>query len=121
MKIKLDENMPVRLVQVLTELGHDVDTVPQEGLAGADDGQVWEATQSSDRFLITQDLDFSDTRRFKPGSHCGILIVRLREPGRDALVRQVRQAFSTENVDAWAGCFVVLTEHKLRVVPARKA
>ena len=27
MRIKLDENLPAQLVTVLTELGHDVDTV----------------------------------------------------------------------------------------------
>ena len=120
MKIKLDENMPVRLAQALGDLGHDLDTVPQEGLAGKDDSRVWKATQDSERFLITQDLDFSDTRRFRPGEHCGILVVRLREPGRDALVRRVRQVFSTEDVDAWTGCFLVLTEHKLRVLSAER-
>jgi hypothetical protein len=33
--------------------------------------------QESQRFLVTQGLDFSDTRRFSPGMHCGILLVRL--------------------------------------------
>jgi len=28
MRIKLDENLPTRLVSMLAELGHDVDTVP---------------------------------------------------------------------------------------------
>jgi predicted nuclease of predicted toxin-antitoxin system len=31
-KVKLDENLPARLVRLLAELGHDADTVPQEGL-----------------------------------------------------------------------------------------
>jgi len=31
-KIKLDENLPDRLVTVFTGLGHDVDTVPAEQL-----------------------------------------------------------------------------------------
>ena len=34
MKIKLDENLPVRLVGIFSQLGHEVDTVPQEGLKG---------------------------------------------------------------------------------------
>jgi predicted nuclease of predicted toxin-antitoxin system len=42
------------------------------------DCEVWEAAQRDERFLITQDLDFSDVRRFVPGSHRGILLVRLR-------------------------------------------
>ena len=33
MKIKLDENLPVRLAVKLAELGHDTDTVVEEGLA----------------------------------------------------------------------------------------
>ena len=34
MKIKLDENLPGRLVQALTDLGHDVDTVILERVGG---------------------------------------------------------------------------------------
>ena len=32
MKIKLDENIPLSLVAILSQLGHDVDSVYQEGL-----------------------------------------------------------------------------------------
>jgi hypothetical protein len=68
-KIKLDENLPERLVSELDALGHDVDTVRAEHLAGRGDSEVWQAAQSVDRFLITQDLDFSDVRRYTPGTH----------------------------------------------------
>jgi len=115
MKIKLDENMPFRLVEVLRRLGHDLDTVPQEGLTGRGDKTVWDAAQATGRFLITQDLDFSDARRFVPGGHCGILLVRLHAPGRDSLLRHVEAAFSQENATAWQGNFVVLTDHKIRI------
>jgi predicted nuclease of predicted toxin-antitoxin system len=115
MKIKLDEHMPAALMRALRALGHDVDTVPREGLAGADDPVVWSAAQASGRFLITQDLDFSDVRRFQPGTHEGILLVRLKEPGRLALTARVRAAFETEHVESWRRCFVVLSEHKVRV------
>ena len=37
MKLKLDENLPASLAQPLTQLGHEVDTVVQERLAGKDD------------------------------------------------------------------------------------
>jgi predicted nuclease of predicted toxin-antitoxin system len=67
-RIKLDENLPDRLVAVLTTLGHDVDTVHGEQLTGRADPDVWSAAQSARRFLITQDLDFSDFRRYKPGT-----------------------------------------------------
>jgi len=116
MNIKLDENLPTSLARVLADLGHDVDTVRQEGLTGRDDEQVWNATQEAERFLITQDLDFSDTRKFSPGTHCGILVVRTREPGRKALVARVTELFQTEEPERWSRCFVVLTDHKLRIL-----
>jgi predicted nuclease of predicted toxin-antitoxin system len=115
MLIKLDENLPSRLVGVLASLGHQVDTVPDEGLSGRPDEDIWDAAQANGRFLITQDLDFSDMRRFQPGTHFGILLVRLRNPGRNALFMKVANLFDNEAVESWAGCFVVATEHKLRV------
>ena len=115
MKIKLDENLPDRLVAALTPLGHDIDTVYAERLNGQIDPRVWTATQAAHRFFITQDLDFSDIRRYTPGTHAGLLLVRLARPGRDALFERAVAVFQTENVEDWAGCLVVVTDRKIRV------
>jgi predicted nuclease of predicted toxin-antitoxin system len=85
MRIKLDENISVRLVTALDALGHGVDSVPQEGLTGKPDPDVWSNAQECGRFLITQDLDFSEVRRYAPGTHHGLLLVRLKQPGRRAV------------------------------------
>jgi predicted nuclease of predicted toxin-antitoxin system len=114
-KIKLDENLPDRLVAVLTELGHDVDSVRTQQLTGRADPEVWSAAQTAQRFLITQDLDFSDIRRYTPGTHAGLLLVRLTRPGRNALFERVSTVFQTENVEEWTGCLVVATEQKIRI------
>lgn len=113
MKIKLDENLPARLLPILQRYGHDVDTVPKENLTGKPDAEIWQAVCSEGRFLITQDLDFSDARQFVPGSHAGILLVRLREPGAQALLDAINAIAA--DIGSWAGCLVVLTDHKLRI------
>jgi predicted nuclease of predicted toxin-antitoxin system len=115
MKLKLDENLPEALVAELATLSHDVDNVRQEGLAGRDDPHIWAAAQAEGRFLVTQDLDFSDVRRFQPGTHHGLLLVRLPEAGRLALTRKIVNVFRREDIASWAGCFVVLSDRKLRV------
>jgi predicted nuclease of predicted toxin-antitoxin system len=92
-RIKLDENIPASLIVPLEELGHEVDSVPMEGLAGEPDNVVWNAVTAENRFFITQDLDFSDVRKYRPGSHEGILVVRLRQPGRTALSDRIADAF----------------------------
>jgi predicted nuclease of predicted toxin-antitoxin system len=114
-KIKLDENLPAQLARALTALGHDTDTVPQEGLAGKSDPDIWAAAQTDGRFLITQDLDFSDIRRYMPGTHAGLLLVRLRAPGRQALTRRIYDVFQREPVDTWRRAFIIVTDHKLRI------
>lgn len=116
MRVKLDENIPARLARDLGELGHDVETVVSEGLTGRDDGQIWQAAQRESRFFVTQDLDFSDLRQFTPGSHAGLLLVRLRDPGRLALAAALREVFSSQAAADWQGCFIVITEKKLRVL-----
>lgn len=57
MRVKLDENLPVTLAARLQDLGHDADTVKDEGLSGHPDESVWRAAQQEGRFLVTQDLD----------------------------------------------------------------
>jgi hypothetical protein len=115
MKLKLDENLPESLIQALSASGHDVDNVRMENIVGQNDTQVWNAAQASGRFLITQDLDFSDIRQFAPGSHHGLMLVRLRVPGRLALATRIAAIFRGEDASSWGGCFVLLTDHKLRV------
>lgn len=120
MRIKLDENLPLQLGTVLKELGHEVSTVRDEGLTGHADKEIWQAAQKESRFLITQDLDFSDLASFAPGSHYGLLLVRLHSPNRRSLVQRTAELFREEEVEEWTGCFVVATERKIRVLKPEK-
>lgn len=113
MKVKLDENSSSRLIKDLRVQGYEVDTVSDEGLTRGADVDVWRATQAEQRFPITQDMDFSDVRIFAPGTHAGLLLVRLREPGGNALLKAVSRV--AVEIRTWAGCFVVLTDRKLRI------
>jgi predicted nuclease of predicted toxin-antitoxin system len=120
MNIKLDENLPVQLAILLKNIGHDVHTAHEEQLVGHADSEIWAAAQSESRFLITQDMDFSDTRRFAPGTHHGLLLVRLRSPNRRNLAERIEELFQRENVGDWIGCFIVATERKIRVLKPKR-
>lgn len=115
MKIKLDENLPDVLVEDLGALGHDVHTVKQEQIDGEPDPVVFEHAQAEGRFLITQDLHFSDARQFEPGTHAGIVLVRLKKAGREALRARVLTMFIHEGAADWGGYLVVATEAKTRI------
>ena len=113
MKIKLDENLPTSIARVLQAEGHDLHTVASEQLCGAPDDILWNTVQAEDRFLITQDLDFSDMRQFAPGTHAGILILRLRDPGSKRLTAALTPIVA--QLPEWTRCFVVLTDTKIRI------
>lgn len=113
MKIKLAENLPRELVGVLAALGHSADTVPDEGLAGRDDGAVLAAAESESRLLITQDLDFADLRRMTAKE--GIMIVRLIGCSRQRLLERVSAVVQGSDLSACRGCLVIVTAHKVRV------
>jgi predicted nuclease of predicted toxin-antitoxin system len=115
MKLKLDENLPEELAELFVERGHDVETVRGEGLAGQGDPRIFKAAVEEGRVLVTQDLDFSDIRRFKPGTHPGIVLVRLRDPSRRRLIARIRQIVDHEPIDIWAQAFVVIGDRRLRV------
>jgi predicted nuclease of predicted toxin-antitoxin system len=114
-KIKLDENVPVSAASRLVALGHDVDTVVDEGLAGRSDADVWAGAQAEGRFLVTHDLDFSDARRFEPGTHSGILLIRLPDAEQHRVADFLTAWFSSPEAPSWGGCLVVATNHKVRV------
>jgi predicted nuclease of predicted toxin-antitoxin system len=115
MKLKLDENLPRGLSAALARLGHDIHDVYEEGLVGRPDADIWEAAQREERLLLTQDLDFSDVRRFAPGRHHGVMLLRLSSPSRLDLLSRILQLFGQENVEGWKRSFVVATDRKIRV------
>ena len=98
--------------------GHDVDTVDDEGLRGHGDTDIWAGAQRDGRLLITQDLDFSDRRAYAAGSHHGLLVIRLKQPGREALRLYIQTLIQEYDLSTWAGRLVIGTEQKVRIKAA---
>jgi predicted nuclease of predicted toxin-antitoxin system len=107
------QNIPGELAALFSMF--DIETAFEEGLSQADDADLWAACQTEERLLVTQDLGFSDLRRFLPGSHFGILLVRLKNPSRQSLKSRITALLSDSEIETWKGCFVIATDTKLRV------
>jgi len=134
-KLKLDENLPGSAATRLAALGYDVDTVLAEIAGGRSDEDVWSAAQAEGRFLVTHDLDFSDARKFRPGSHGAVLIVRLpaarrfaADPEWTPLISEPMRVgdhlvawFSDPDARSWGCCLVVATLRKVGLfAPGRR-
>ena len=78
MRVKLDENMPSALIDVLCSAGHDVTTAREENLSGVEDPIVLRTAAQEARLLMTFDVGFGDIRSYPLGSHAGIVVFRLK-------------------------------------------
>jgi hypothetical protein len=79
-KLKVDENIGRRGIELLQQHGLDVMNVHEQGLGGAPDDQIFEACVSEGRTLVTLDRDFGQVPRFPPGRGAGIVVIDLGGP-----------------------------------------
>jgi len=114
-RVKLDENLGRPHVALVKRQGHDADRVFDQGLSGIEDAELWVRVQREGRFLITLDLGFSDVRRYTPGTHPGILLLRPRRKGRNAVSHVLRRVVSEQRLETLAGCLAVADETRTRV------
>ncbi|MBX9828394.1 MAG: DUF5615 family PIN-like protein [Xanthobacteraceae bacterium] len=78
MKIKLDENLGFLGKSLLEADGHDVMTIAEQQLTGADDTRVYEVCRDEGRMLVTIDHDFGHTLRFPPEATKGIVVLECK-------------------------------------------
>src|SRR5271169_1117290 len=93
---------------ILTSVGHDVDTVADEGLIGAPDRDVVAAATAAGRTLISLDRGLGDIRAHPPGSHAGVVVLRLTDQSAAAATRAVSDLATLTNPDSLAGAVAVL-------------
>lgn len=114
-RIKLDENLGRTHQRFLQALGYDAELVIDQGLSGAPDEIVWEHICKEDRFFITLDLDFSDIRRYQPGSHPGVLLLRPETRGRQSVLQVLQRVCREFSLQSLYRCVAVADATKTRV------
>ncbi|WAC58458.1 DUF5615 family PIN-like protein [Brevundimonas sp. SL130] len=58
MKFLLDQNLPVRLIDVIAAFDHEVEHVRLMGLATAGDREIWALAASRGAVVVSKDKDF---------------------------------------------------------------
>ena len=69
----------------------NVDTVTEEGLIGAPDHDVVAAATAAGLILISLDRGLGDIRAYPPGSHAGIVVLRLTDQSATAATKPVSE------------------------------
>jgi predicted nuclease of predicted toxin-antitoxin system len=113
-RVKLDENLPGSVIDVLAGAGHDVDTVRDEGLRGAKYPAVLAGATDHDRLLVTLDRGLGDIRPYPPGTHSGVLVIRLDRQSPRAIRHAAERIASEVAFDDLRGCIAVWRDGELR-------
>lgn len=114
-KIKVDEDLPRLAVNVLRDHGYDAVNVIEQGMGGWKDTRLWETIQIEGRFLITADKGFANVKRYPPGKHAGVLLLRPYEDGIRPVLSLLEQVLTSYQLDEIAGTITVASQRGIRV------
>lgn len=115
MRFKLDENLDVRAKAALSAAGHEVATVVDQDLSGAPDVVIAEAVGAEGRILVTLDRGFADLRSYPPGTHPGIVVLRLRRQGLASVTAALELLAGYEGLAEIGGLTVIVSDAAVRV------
>jgi len=113
--VKVDENLPADVRDLLKGRGYDAVTVLDQGMGGTSDGELWRIIQREGRFLVTGDKGFADVREFRPGKGTGIVLLRPRRSGRRPVVQLIQRLLDEYRLDDLAGKLAVVSPSGIRV------
>ena len=115
MRFKIDENLPAEVATVLTEGGHDAETVQQERMVGAADGDLAAVCRDEGRALLTLDLDFSNIAAFPPSAYAGLVVLRPPTQDKATVLALVRRLLPRLAAGGLEGRLWVVTERCVRI------
>ncbi len=115
MHIKVDEDLPKAVITLLRNEGYDVLGVYEQGMSGWKDPALWEAIQREKRFLITADKGFADIRKYPPGSHGGVMLLRPDQDGIRPMLELLEKVLNRYGLDALSATVTVVTPNSIRI------
>jgi len=114
-RLKLDENLGASVAEYLRNHDHDVSTVPEEELCGADDQTVFAAAAQEQRTLLTLDLDFSNPIRFPPNQAFGVIVLRVNRPTHSLILKVLGDALPHFTKETPGGAIWIVEIGRIRV------
>lgn len=115
MEFKVDENLPVEVVEMLRAAGYDAVSVVEQRLSGAEDSEVARACRTEERVLMTLDVGFGDIRTYHPKEQAGIVVLRLRSQEKPHVLGVVQRLLSVLANETVVGAIWIVEEARIRV------
>ena len=116
MKLKLDENIGRRGLELLQSAGHDVLTVVDQGLGGSPDQRLFETCAAEERALVTLDHDFGQVQRFPLDKSAGVVILELgRRASIQSVLGRISDFLAVLQTDSLVGALWIVEPGRVRI------
>ncbi len=111
----LDENIPLGLKRVFTELDLDAFHL-SEGDRGLSDEEVLDRAMRENRVLVTSDLDFGRLYHLRFRGEVGIIVLRIRPPAFGTIQARVRSFLREADLEELTDSLVLLESRRYRIL-----
>jgi predicted nuclease of predicted toxin-antitoxin system len=112
----VDENLPLSAASILREQGHRARHVRHIGMRGARDEALFSEAQERSWIIVTRDLGFGNLLDYPPGTHAGIVILRLPSTFTAKQINGVLESFvSSVEPDTLRGTLTVVEPDRYRI------
>lgn len=115
MAYKVDEDLPREVADTFAEYGYDATTALRQGWQGMRDNDLWIRVQQDKRWLIIADKGFADLRFYPPGTHAGVVLLRLEEESRRGYTELTRRLLQQLDFETVRGAIVVASHRGIRI------
>ncbi len=115
MKFKIDEHLPMEVVELLQQVGHDAATVLQQDLGGRDDADIASRCRQEERVLITLDTDFADIRSYPPAQYFGLIVLRLRQQNKPHVLEILARVIPALSSELLTQHLWIVEEDRIRI------
>jgi predicted nuclease of predicted toxin-antitoxin system len=114
-RLLADENIPPAVVEFFRERGFDVKDVNEGGFAGASDDEIMLLACREERVLLTFDKHFANILTYPPGSHYGIIRIRIHPPLIEDIIHAFDQLMKGFDLNTINGSLIVLEREGFRL------
>ncbi len=112
--VKLDEDLAPISAAPLQAAGHEVRSVLTQGWSGIADNELLQRVTAEGAMLVTADKGFGDIRKYPPGSHGGIILLRPDNESLGEYRELLALLVARHELEALAGAVTVVTSRSVR-------
>lgn len=120
MRFLADENIACSTINMLKKSGYDVKDHKELRLTGKKDEVVIKKANDQERIIITLDKDFGNIMRHPLESHCGVILIAIKNATPVRVNFYLRELFNKIKKEKLKKSLVIVKENGFKILTATK-